>query len=640
MSANKENESISSSIRNNYYKKETPRQRKAKFSHVNQQQNSVLIKKSTKPNLLREINENFSTIHSSPNNTPTKNNHAPLRETHRTTKLDGNKNFEIKIKKAINYTKEIALANSTTHNQLGVNFMQIPEIANFDAIGIKPKINFDEKRPLGSGISKVVVAAPILKLPQTQTATWKERAVAIQKNEYISTSNAYSMIAELRVQQILSKIPRSSETIPKNYFSGIIDGKFVMITKIISGGEAKNCLPYLSIKGRLKVLLGFGKGLKMLHDQGITHNDVAMRNMLVELSSEKINVEESIGRWLAEPILDDNGKRSIPGSILITSEISNQIKKLKITEIKVFSEKDPQGKLTDFGLCMFKSESLDPLNPINYAADSVSPECHLAINAHDRALAEYKKSHVDNLSEQEKRIIHDDVLNAARNVAKVRTSINDLLPFGQVLCHVILRPDLDTDLDEKNEDRSYFETSKKRLQNMDIQYKNAAGITRQNAQITQSAIASEDFEKIKLISPQLADLAFNLQKYIPSQRTKLVDALKMLEEVIEKDQLSATSMKEEPNINWVDQIFKNVTVGEEKSNQSESSNESSPTNEMNTDKFFIPEHQSLTQNSFGIQKPFENTLGSNYTTNPLPFALPNGYDSTEKLVLPNGYETV
>lgn len=486
-----------------------------------------------------------------------------------------------------------------------VNFALSPEAANFDLVGKLPKINTSVSKSLGNGTVKKVISVPALsstlfRVSKGQKEGWKEVAMSKTDGTNLSVRVAQTILVEMRVLELLSKEATASKMTPKVYYNGMRGGEMTMVTKKISGGEAKKCLPFLSIKGRLNAVKNFGLGLKFLHMNKIFHNDIALRNMLIQLPAEYKNSDEALGCWLAKPIFDNEGNILVPSKVLITQQVLERIKKLNINQVSVFSEKEPVGLMNDFGQCEFQDDVVDPFVPIDYPLDCTSPERHAALK-NLKEIHKFGQSEKFSCLSNEEQEQYTLLLTQAANQAHQMTSSkSDLFSFGKLLCDAILRPGLNTDLNSDNQ--TYVDNSTEQLKARAVQHnKNLEATSESDIQI--SSIDQQDYEELKKIDPKLAELAFGLLKYSPNDRPTLAEALEIL------DQITVNLPDQSTTENYLHKMFSEALQ-----------------NEINS--FKVATNSSVF--GFGIQNPSMFGAFLPFSTNNAEqLQAPMGYDSEE-----------
>lgn len=370
-------------------------------------------------------------------------------------------------------------------------------------IGSLLEFHSSPRKVLGGGAGKTVMLMTALrKSVNTEKSGWKDVAYS---NEF---GNKIGQGVELSVLKRLSKNPQAKDLTPKVYYAGLHDSRLVIATKVISGGDARHCLPHVSLGDRLKALVNYGKGLGLLHGEKIIHNDTALRNMLIDWPKEKMSIDKALNYRLARPIFDQAGKTLIEAKEKITPEIQNKIKSLNISEVKVFVNKPATGMINDFDRCTFLGDLVSNVL-LGCAIDCTAPERMLACNKY-----EVVKNDL-NAPKEALKIARDRILLAS-------TVKSDAFSFGQLLCDAILRPDLNTNLSENGE---YNIACQKRMEKRVREYV---------AMSTASAIDPDDYSALNNIDPKLADIASGLMNYQPSMRLSIDEAISALEPLIPK----------------------------------------------------------------------------------------------------------
>ncbi|MBS0655219.1 MAG: hypothetical protein JSR46_05540, partial [Verrucomicrobia bacterium] len=173
-----------------------------------------------------------------------------------------------------------------------------------DHIGTYPQYLENHKATLGSGASKTVSVATVLKkslLGKEEKEGYKDVALSEQ------AGNKIGQEVELRVLKSLHGDEKAEEVTAEILYAGTHDQYLVTATKLMYGGEARHCLPRMSTALRLRVLVGYGYGLLLLHSKNTIHNDTALRNMLIQFPTEWCNTEDARNLRLARPIFDHDG---------------------------------------------------------------------------------------------------------------------------------------------------------------------------------------------------------------------------------------------------------------------------------------------------------------------------------------------
>lgn len=346
----------------------------------------------------------------------------------------------------------------------------------------------DPKAKLGFGFAKTVMLMTAQKIDKKG---FRDVAHSLQ------SGNKTGQEVELRVLKVLSEDPEAKDLSPKIYYAGTDGNQLETVTKRVSGGDARHCLPHMPISDRLRAISTYGNGLQLLHKHSIIHNDTALRNMLIEWPNEKINIEKALNFRLAKPIFDVTGKTLFEAKEKITPEIQEKLKALNITQVKVFVNQPPKGVITDFDRCTFSGDLTSKVL-LGCALDCTAPERMLASN-------QYKK-------------LKDSTSKEGLLLAS--TVKSDAFSFGQLLCDAILRPDLNTNLAEKSE---YNNISEKRINERIKEYE---------AKSKLSAIDPQDYLALYNINPELAKIASKLMSYQPDMRPNIEEALVVLEKVI------------------------------------------------------------------------------------------------------------
>lgn len=363
-------------------------------------------------------------------------------------------------------------------------------------IGTVPQYVQEHKGLLGSGAAKSVRLMTVLRGTlgkNSQKTGFKDVAVSRQ------LGNKTDQNDELCVLEKLASDENAKNHIAKVYSVVMHGTQMVITTKVIYGKDARHCLPHLSMDDRLRSLIGYAKGLQYLHSKNVIHNDTALRNMLIDWPVEKMTVFAALNRRLARPIFDHEGKTLIDSKERITPEIQKQLESLNISQVKVFSLDPPKGKITDFDRCIFL-EGRKPKVLLGFAIDCTAPERMVAYN----------------------QCISKKGIDAVNQFHQASTVKSDAFSFGQLLCDAILRPGLNTNLNEAGE---YNNLCKIRMEKRVKEYE---------ANSEKSAIEPMDYQELCKIDSELAEIASRLMNYQPDMRLSVDEAIIALEKVLGK----------------------------------------------------------------------------------------------------------
>lgn len=338
---------------------------------------------------------------------------------------------------------------------------------SFDLVGNYPAVK--AVKEVGQGYFKTISLGAVdrrelLGVNQEKTSE-KQVAYAKQKHEgKLDTMAALGLATELRMGQLLASKPEASQYIIKTYYIGIQDGKLHSIQKFANGGPVEEVLPGLSHAEKISYLSNVAMGLDLLHQNGVVHNDMAARNILVHKTKDGV-------KFL----------------------------------------------LSDLGICTFTSEEVNPYILTAMPPDICSPERYHA---------------VANLVEAQKIQNTIAMKDAAGGVKLNTTPASDAFSFGIALCDAILRPSLKTDLNDVTsvEGRNYYKLYSARRAKWQAEYAEGK---------VDSALAAQDYEELKKMSPDLAELVKSLMSYDPNARPSLKDAAMKLRDL-------STAMQMEP----------------------------------------------------------------------------------------------
>ncbi len=453
-----------------------------------------------------------------------------------TKKLRTSTDFPIYIDKTKTLFDIILTIKNIKKSQL-IPFISLTNLLNFENpnfIGTCPKLFKDIKvTTLGVGAFKTITAISILnKCPsKSKNKTgWKE--VAYTSLNHSSIFNILKVLEkkfnEIRVLELLKTHKEYAKYTPKIYFAGIESDQIVIITKVISGGDAKLFLSKMTHSNKLKALADFGKGLEMLHKLGIIHNDVCSRNMLIDFPVKSIKLEDAKpSQMLARPIFDKDGRIIISNKKWLNTSLVKQLADLDIQEIKIFDDSLARGFVIDFDLCTFINDVPVANGEINFALDCTAPERFDAIIEFDRNY----KVFCTNSDQNKINKLSEGLDKLVKSILDCTNSKSDAFSFGLLILNTVLRPDLDTDFLIENS--NYIDNCNVRSQRWSSHYKHFVNNSPEY-QNNLSALENNDRDGLKSIDPKLAELVFNLMRYDPAKRPEISESISQLYLIIEE----------------------------------------------------------------------------------------------------------
>lgn len=369
-----------------------------------------------------------------------------------------------------------------------------------------PNFMPEHERLLGKGALKEVNARVAEKctLGNADKIGWKEVAVA-----YFKINSEFS--TELRVLKLIANFKPKSGLI-KVYHTNVENGIGVSVTKLIAAGKTEDILRETRFSHKIKIAMDLGKALNWLHSQGVNHNDVALRNILIQQSSEKKPLEViSVADRAMKNLYGKDGTPILEIGDTIGAYQKILLSQNEITHVRVLNDGCPDGYLTDFDRCTFSNDSIASMEETS-PVDVVAPE-RLA------ALKKLKSLRVNKCLEGV--IENEDSLKAATGPA------SDAFSFGQTLCDMFLNPALNTNLTEEN--GLYIKMcTERRGQRLATYEQICAG-----ENDLESALDIAELIRLKFINPILADVIYGLMKYEPTKRMTIHEALEKLKKVEE-----------------------------------------------------------------------------------------------------------
>lgn len=423
---------------------------------------------------------------------------------------------------------------------------------DLDLHGIWDKSKTSLLSKIGEGTFKEVYLAI------TETSSkYKQIALALQKPDV--ESNA--VLRELRACQKIAETFSSKDPIVKIYSVALRNGHFRILSKYVNGGDAKTHLPFSDTPSKIGILRDVAEAIRLLHAHGMTHNDLALRNILIEFPKENIEITSLenpltlIGRQLAKTVFTSQHQAIIPQGVIISPEMIEFLYSQNISSVNVFKSGPPRGVLNDFGNVTHREDS-KVLNRIKESLDELTDQTQCQI-LRDQLINEFPNFHFPSQEELSSKAkfseFYDGLLwrfsvatapdctspqryeavqsykeaaakgdffgkrSAIERLEKATGEQSDAFCLGRLICEVMCHANMIND--------DAFKRARLERETWLEHFK--AGFERDA-----SAINQEDYRLLNLIDPELAELAKNLMSYHPGNCLNLQVVKQKLDQIL------------------------------------------------------------------------------------------------------------